>query len=367
VSQNVRSPDRLQRHLQRASAFIKRRRFDLAAREALHALQADAQSADAHHYLALALWGQDKWQPAKRAAEAALRLDAERPEFHSTLACVLPGSGRGWPKRAQEHHLRAIELRPSEPLFHWRYGDFLWHYGRYLRFEGEAKAAWEESAVCLRLEPGFAEAHFLQAQILFARQDYAAAEKSLLAALSIAPRFVQAQALLGDVYLNTHRGGPAAACYRTALRLEPTNRPLKRAVVLALEAQMPVLGVFWRLSLGLDRPAGRLGVSAGLLLLAWAGVCLVSQGDFGSSLVTCLYCAPIVLPMALLTWGVDPFLTWAFQKGWININESAARGKNGGLNAMLGRLVQWPILLLMIILVLLCSMVLFWNLGAGSH
>jgi tetratricopeptide (TPR) repeat protein len=232
---------------------------------------------------------------------------------------------------------------------------------------GDLNAAWQETKICLRLNPDYGDAHLLQAEILHRKGNFPEAEKSARVALSIDPEKFEAHDLLGDIYLETHRAGKALACYRSALRLDPTHKPLKRKVILALQARIPFWGVFWKISSGLDRFSDRRVAEAVLLAMVAISFLLVSMGDFGTILMTCIYCVPIVVPLGLLIWVVDPMLTRAFLDGRIKIDETVDSNPKVETNTRLARFIKVPFLLLVLALTLLCSMIIFWIIGIQSQ
>lgn len=349
---NPNNTDRVLFHCQRAVALSKLRKLDAAAKEARKALQLDPQYAEAHHLLGVIYMQQGKLLEAKKELQIALRLIPDEAEFHNTFAALLGALGPGSLREAIEHHKQALALKPDVPGFHWRYGLLL-------ASCGDLNAAWQETEVCLRLNPDYADAHLLQAEILRRQENFSEAEKSTLLALAIEPEEFEAHDLLGDIYLETHRAGKALACYRSALRLDPTHKPLKRKVILALQARIPFWGVFWKISSGLDRFSNRRIAEAVILAMVVIGFLLVTTGDVGSILMTCIYCVPIVVPLGLLIWVVDPMLTRAFLDGRIKIDETADSNPKVETNTRLARFIKVPFLLLVLVLTLLCSMMIF--------
>ena len=340
-------------HCQRAATLMKLRKMDLAAKEVRQALQIDSQHANAHHMLASILWAQGKILAAKKEAEIALRLAPDQAEFQSTFGMLLARSRTGSIKEALEHLKRAVSLKPEDPYYHLRYALVLFLICK------DLSTAWQETEVILRLDPRYLEGHLLQAEILRQQGKFSEAEKSALTVLSIDPENFNAHDLLGDIYLESHRGGKALVCYRSALRLDPTKKPLKRKIILALEARVPILGMFWKISFGLDRFRNKLLVEILLFAALVISVLSFSTGIAGSNIMVCLYCLPFLIPVGLLVWVVDPMLTRRFLNGQIKIDESIDKSPRTGINAWLGRFLKVPTLIIAIILVLICSALIF--------
>lgn len=229
-------------YTERASALIQQRRFDLAEQEARRAIQQDPAYADGYHMLSIALWGQEQNAAALTVCEEALRLAPENGYIHSTLADLV-SKKIGWRnrRRAVEHHRRAIALCPHDAFVRNRYARFLYHANR--------AEAMRQNAEALRLNPQHVDSLIYRATLLVSKRRYREAEESVLQALALQPNNELAHRQLGDIRLFQQKPDQALDNMREALRLDPTNKQLKRGLSLALQARMPLLGKFWTLSL----------------------------------------------------------------------------------------------------------------------
>jgi len=236
------APVSAQAYSNRARALIHQRRYDLAEQEARRAIQQDPAYATGYHLLSIALWGQEQIAAALTACEEALRLAPEDGYIHSTLADLL-SKQRDWRKRrrAAEHHRRAIALCPNDAFVRNRYAHFL--------FRTNRAEAVRQNAEALRLNPQHVDSLIYRATLLVSKRRYREAEESVLQALALQPNNELAHRQLGDVRLFQQKPDQALDNMREALRLDPTNKQLKRGLILALQARLPLLGKFWALSL----------------------------------------------------------------------------------------------------------------------
>jgi Tfp pilus assembly protein PilF len=338
-------------HLDRAATLMKLRKLDAAVKELRQALRVNPQHPDAHHMLAVIYWSQGKLHEAKKEVETALHLSPGTAKFFNTLGGVV---GRLGMKEADDHFRRALALEPEAQRYHFCYAEWLVMVGR-------MDTAWEETEIALRLDPQDADTHWLQAMILFSKEKYPEAEQSALKALANDPQHADSHTLLGDIYMLTHRGGKALLSYRSSLRLQPGNKPLKRKIVLALQARVPILGLFWKISNSLDRFPNRAFSDLLFLILVALTVYLVIEGGRGGLIFVCVYCIPFLAPVLLLIWVVEPLLTRAFLNGWIKIDETDDANLKKGINARLAPFVKAPIIILVMILTMVCAFIILYN------
>jgi tetratricopeptide (TPR) repeat protein len=301
---------------ERARALIQQRRFDLAEREARRAIQQDPAYADGYHMLSIALWGQDQFAAALAPCEEALRLAPENGYIHSTMGDLL-NTQRGWRnhRRAAEHHRRAVALCPHDAFVRNRYARFIYRTNR-----AEAQ---QQNAEALRLDPRHVDSLLFHASLLLTQRLYGAAEASVLQALAVEPNNELAHRQLGEVRLFQQLPDQALDNMREALRLDPTNKLLKRGLSLALQARMPVLGRFWTFSL-LNSWRFRVlwllllpfmfmcGISATINLGADAGYLIILLIRLGMLGVVGLFFLG-----GFFAWIIDPLMTYLVLQGKI--------------------------------------------------
>jgi tetratricopeptide (TPR) repeat protein len=291
-------------HRQRAADLIALRKFDQAVQAARHALRQHPDDAEAQRFLAWALWGQNELSRAELAARAALRLAPDGPDAHSILALVL--ASRGKYQEARQHHERAVALAPNVPAFHVRYGALLLNTDRWA-------AALRQANVALKLDPRDVDALLVRAMALRAQGHLPEAEAAVREALARAPNHALAHHALGLIHLNRDEGDEAFACFREALRLNPNDERLKRQLVRAVEARLPLIGAMWRY--------GQSSLSRRLLwtavnLFSFVWCCATAWTNPVLGLIFGVF-QIFNLVWGLFVWVVDPAITHAVMKGWI--------------------------------------------------
>lgn len=288
----------------RASDLIALGKYEAAAREARRALQRNPDDAQAHRLLAWARWAQGELSRAEFAARAALRLAPDDADVHSTLALIL--TDRGKRQEARAHHERAITLAPAVPAFHTRYARFLLRTRRWAASLREANAA-------LKLDPRHVNAFLIRADVLRAQGHLSAAETAVHEALALEPNSAAAHQALGRIHLARDEGDEALACFREALRLDPTDEVLKRELIRSVEARLPVIGVMWRY--GQVSMSHRVFWTA-INLFSFVWCCLTGWSNPGLTLLFSVFYL-FDLIWGFFVWVVDPLVTHAVMKGWI--------------------------------------------------
>jgi len=305
---------------ERITLLIDLHKYAQAVRAAERALAASPSDPEAYRLLVAALLELGKLAQARAAAEEALRLDPQSADIHSTLAIVLHRVGGHW--EAGEHHERAVSLAPETALFHTRYAAFLLDVCRFsLQASAESRAAWEHIETALRLEPENVTAYLLAAEALRRRRRFAEAEASVRRALTLAPEQRRAHEMLGDLYDERGRTAEAFACYREALRIDPRDEPLKRKLIVALEARVPLFGTFWRLGLYTGWQYRVLWICL-TALIAFVYVQAGRQVGFHHAQVI-IYggtFAFLILLWGAFLWVIDPRVTAAVIRGWISLD-----------------------------------------------
>ncbi len=291
-------------HLQRAADLIALRKFERAADEVRRALQQNPADAEAQRLLAWALWGQGELSRAEFAARTALHTAPNNADAHSILALVL--ADRGKRQEARDHHERAIALAPTVATFHTRYAHFL------LRTERWA-AALREANAGLKHNPRAADALLVRASVFRAQGHLSLAEAAVREALALEPNSAIAHEALGRIHLARDEGNEAFDCLREALRLDPTDKALKRELISAVEAKLPFIGVMWRY--GQASLSHRLFWTA-ITLFSFIWCCLTGWTNPGLALVFSIFYL-FDLIWGFFVWVVDPAITYAVTKGWI--------------------------------------------------
>jgi hypothetical protein len=97
------------------------------------------------------------------------------------------------------------------------------------------------------------------------------------------------------------------------LRLDPTDEPLKRELIRAVEAKLFLIGVMWRY--GQSSLSHRVFWTA-ITLGSFVWCCLTGWTNPGLTLFFGVFYLFDVI-WGLFVWVVDPAITYAVKKGWI--------------------------------------------------
>jgi tetratricopeptide (TPR) repeat protein len=131
--------------------------------------------------------------------------------------------------------------------------------------------------------------------------------------LSAKPNSAAAHEALGRIYLTRDEGDEAFAFFREALRLDPTDGALKRELIRAVEAKLPLIGAMWRY--GQSSVSHRVFWTA-ITLVSFVWCCLTGWTNPGLTLLFgAFYLFDLV--WGFFVWVVDPVITHAVKEGWI--------------------------------------------------
>lgn len=297
-------------HIQRTRDLIELGKFDLAAREAQHALAQDPDHYYPHYLLAHSLWKLNKSAEALKVAQEAIRLN---PEFAYTYDLLATWGGVD----AEVNVQKAIQLLPTEPQFYV-------HYAVIVHARNWRKAI---NLLCqaLQVDGRCYEAYRFRGAVLNKQEQYADAQNDLLSSLRIFPNDPLALELLGDSYLAVGQAKQSFECYRQALHINPKSHSIKEKITEALEARLPWIGNFWRAFQIQHSQKGKpkrtfasIYVGGWLVILILSAIGLSHLAAVVAFFLIAVSC--LILPSALvLNYLVDPILTFAVQKGWIKI------------------------------------------------
>ena len=127
---------------------------------------------------------------------------------------------------------KVTTMAPSMVMAFYWLGIAYIHCGRY----AEARQAFE---TLLEKNHESHIAHYHAAVICMFEQNYEAALAHLGALVKLGSQDPQVYLRLGHSYFHLHKNSEAMAAYRTGLKLNPDNAPLKEALAEIAEAQMP--------------------------------------------------------------------------------------------------------------------------------
>lgn len=281
-------------------------KYDLVEQEARHILEQNPNQYDAYNFLALALWRTKRPNGAIKALRTGLSLRPDEPYTLSYLALILDSQKKH--KEAKLYHERAIALKPETALFHVRYAESV--------LPKDWRTAMKSLETTLKLAPGNLEAYLVRGKALRLKRHYHEAEESLLQALQLSPNNSIAYEYLGDVFWDRRRFDEALAAYRQALRINPVNRNVKRKIVLALQARIPIIGTWlWIFSETLPLHQGLIvALAFNVSIAILCGISVVTKEPFWA--VACLFGFLFLLVLKVVC---EAFIVRAITKGWIKI------------------------------------------------
>jgi cytochrome c-type biogenesis protein CcmH/NrfG len=135
-------------------------------------------------------------------------------------------------KEAIESLSKVTALAPSMVMAYYWLGIAYFHCGRYK----EARHAFE---TLLQKNKESHIAHYHAAVICMFERDYSAARAHLEALVGLGSQDPQVYLRLGNCLFHLHKNSEAIHAYRSGLKLNPDNAPLKEALAELVEVQMP--------------------------------------------------------------------------------------------------------------------------------
>ena len=187
-------------------------------------LAEDPENGHAHRAAAQALINLERYAEARPHVEKAL---AAYPyhSFSHRLASIMAFHLKEF-TRADEHIQRALELAPNDPQN--------WHHLASMRYQhGALDIAAKHARRALELQPD--NPHLINLLALCERGDKASQLASYHRALELDPENSAVHNNLGVYYLNVAEDYPRAeACFREALRLDPTDQTPQKNLLLVL-------------------------------------------------------------------------------------------------------------------------------------
>lgn len=170
------------------------------------------QMAEAHLYLADALYVKGHWEQAIASYQQSLRLNLIDARVYNNLGNALAEIGRR--SQAIESYKAAVALKPDRAAVHRNLGN------AYIA-EEDFDAAEQCYRKAMILQPDSAESVNVWGNLLLQRHQLDSAEQAYRRAILLRPEYVEAVANLGTSLMRQRRPKEAAECYRRALELNP--------------------------------------------------------------------------------------------------------------------------------------------------
>jgi tetratricopeptide (TPR) repeat protein len=196
-------------HINIGNIWYTKQKFDDAGAEFREAAQLDPKSADAHSGLGAVLQARGKPDDAVAEYREAIRLDPKSADPHIRLGSVLQAQGK-LDDAAAEYH-EAIRLDPKDFSSHMMVGTLLYS-------QGKLDDAVVEYREAIRLEPRNSDT---SSGSVFIPQT--ASEAGASDAVLRGRRFAEIHENLATVFRVQDKDDDAAAEYREAMRLAPSN------------------------------------------------------------------------------------------------------------------------------------------------
>ena len=260
--------------------------LDAAAEIYNAVLAADADNADANHFLGLIAHQSGDNLAAERRIRKAIAVESARPTFHYNLGNVLAAMGR-W-EDAAAAGTRAVELDPTRADAQYSLGTVLGQLRRYdlaekafrrgleiqpqypealsglaaaLHRQGRSDEAVVAAREALVQAPDLPQAHTNLGNALAGLGELEDAEEHHRAALSVAPGFATAHYNLARLLMELGRPQDAKASFRQALEIQPDYPDASDNLLLNLnyddgetERSISEAHVAWAASVGETQP-----------------------------------------------------------------------------------------------------------------
>jgi len=180
---------------------------------------APAHAGIADYFVSVASWGlappNEAWPEAKTAVTKALEADDSLAEAHASMGVIRMWYEWDW-KEAEREFLRAIELKPGQPLPHIQYNLLLVQTGRFDEAEEQIRAA-------LALDPLSVPANVYLAGVFHYRRDYDRSLEQARRALELDPNDIEAHVVMALNYEQKHEYAEAIAQLEKAHKLSEYN------------------------------------------------------------------------------------------------------------------------------------------------
>ncbi|MBV1700065.1 MAG: tetratricopeptide repeat protein, partial [Hyphomicrobiales bacterium] len=183
-----------------------------AVRQFRRAINAERNSAEAHHHLAVALMAIGRIQEAIQRYEQALAITPDIAETHNNLAHAFETLGRM--DEALTHYKRALAINPS-------YAEAHNNLGNVLHKLGQSEEAFVRYRKAVSINPNYAEAHDNLGVALAAVGRYEEAVACHEKALAINPNDAETQNHFGNTLDMLGRSADAIAYHKRAIAAQP--------------------------------------------------------------------------------------------------------------------------------------------------
>ncbi|MFQ5936709.1 MAG: tetratricopeptide repeat protein, partial [Acidiferrobacterales bacterium] len=174
----------------------------------------NADVADYHYNLGLALAGQGRPAEAGEAFRRAIVLKPDFVEAHNNLGNALKEQGKL--EEAIQHYQRALDLNPDYAAAHSNLGVIL-------QDRGDTPAALEHYRKAVAIDPSDADAHYNLANAFRVEGLLSEAANAYRKAVALHPDFADAYVNLGMTLRDLGALEAAIAAYRKALAIEPKS------------------------------------------------------------------------------------------------------------------------------------------------
>ena len=291
--------------IRRAEYAINVHKYDLAIDIMRRFLSAHPENSIAFYTIARAHTLKGEQQKAVAAYRETLRLDPNNNMAHALYASQLKDM-KDYPLAEQEAII-AIRLNPAYAHAHYIYANIL------LKQKKETAQAIQHILKALELEPEKANYHITLGNLLVAKGDIVAAEAEFQRALSIDPEDEYAHDSYGVMLLNNKRAPrEALQHFRLALMKTPNNEAMRKNFFLALKASNRFYALFWHYA-SLRRKMGKAYIllPLGLLILAW----LLRSSSVTAPIAALMYAVYTLLLIYLFT--INPILNFLLKRGWL--------------------------------------------------
>lgn len=209
-----KSPQKIMAHNNLVSAYIDKKRFDDAEREAKLILQSDPDYSNAHSHLGVVYASRKQWEEARMEFDKSLTYQKDNHANHYNAGQMRINLNR--PEEALPYLERAVALKPDSANYHFTLGNayrMLKHYD----------PALEEYRLSLKYRPDSPETHNNMAVIFWELKMYDLAEAEFIKTVAIDKDNVDALNNLAGVYMVLKDYPKAIPYLEKVLTLQPNN------------------------------------------------------------------------------------------------------------------------------------------------
>lgn len=219
-----KSPQKILVHNNLVSAYIDKKRFDDAEREAKLILQADPDYSNAHSNLGVIYASRKQWEEAKAEFDRAIAIQKDNHAHFYNAGQMRINLNK--PEEALPYLERAVKMRPDVADYHFSLGNVY-------RLLKQYDLALEEYRFSVQQRPGHADTHNNMAVVFWNLKMYDLAETEFKKAVALDPDNIEALNNLASVYMVLQDYAKAIPWLEKLLLKQPGNENTRNLLKVA--------------------------------------------------------------------------------------------------------------------------------------